>query len=368
LYNILFISSEFPPGPGGIGEHAYNITNELRKKNINVDIITRSRFQFPHQHYDKTIPMTILRYSSLTQLFNCYYNFFNQQIKRQKRYDWVFVSGLNHVIAIGILQYFVKIKSLTILHGHEPLMVKNIKKLILFYALKKMDLIVAVSNFSKKSAQKLINDKNIIVINNGLDPYRIDKYCNINKKKNPIQYDGPIRLITVGRLCKRKGQHNIINALENLEKYYPEIEYHMVGLPQDITRLKKLALDKNVQNKVIFHGFLDDKKMFNLLQDCDIFLLLSENQNDGDVEGFGIVILEANYLGLPCIGSIGCGIEDAIDDNINGILINPLKKIELIEALDKIIKSYNYYSYNARLFSRNKTWKNVAKSYLNLLK
>mgnify|MGYP003346336418 CR=1 FL=1 len=47
-------------------------------------------------------------------------------------------------------------------------------------------------------------------------------------------------------------------------------------------------------------------------------MMLSERQPDGDIEGFGIAILEANYYGLPAIGASDCGIEDAIDEGNTG--------------------------------------------------
>ena len=152
-----------------------------------------------------------------------------------------------------------------------------------------------------------------------------------------------------------------------LKSEYPFIEYHIVGLPHDEGKIKKLAIQHNVEQNIFIHGKLDDGDMIKLLQSCDIFILLSENQDDGDVEGFGIAILEANYLGLPAIGSLGCGIEDAIEDTINGKLINPRNQNELLSAINEIIHSYKKYSKNAIKKVQYSTWSHVAKKYLRLL-
>ena len=73
----------------------------------------------------------------------------------------------------------------------------------------------------------------------------------------------------------------------------------------------------------------------------EIFIMMSEMTESGDVEGFGIAIIEANSLGLPSIGTLGSGIEDAIENNFSGVLVNNNQK-EVYASVKKIIESYNF--------------------------
>ena len=71
----------------------------------------------------------------------------------------------------------------------------------------------------------------------------------------------------------------------------------------------------------------------------DIFVMLSEETTTGDVEGFGIAVIEANALGIPTIGTMGSGLEDAISDKITGFLVNKNKKRVKHGKANKISKA-----------------------------
>ena len=67
-------------------------------------------------------------------------------------------------------------------------------------------------------------------------------------------------------------------------------------------------------------------------------MMLSSNNNNTDFEGFGITVLEGNLYGVPAIGAEKSGLEDAIIDQHNGILVNPNKKEEIIKSLKNIFE------------------------------
>ena len=110
------------------------------------------------------------------------------------------------------------------------------------------------------------------------------------------------------------------------------------------------------------------KSKIELLQQADVFVMLSETTKSGDAEGFGIAILEANAIGIPAIGSLGCGIEDAIDNGVSGKLINPKDPNEFADALEEILNNYETYSQNAITWSQDFKWDKVIKLYLDILK
>ena len=124
----------------------------------------------------------------------------------------------------------------------------------------------------------------------------------------------------------------------------------------------ELATKLGVENSVKFHGYLSIDEVVEKLLSSDIFVMLSENIENGGVEGFGIAILEANHLGLPAIGSLGCGIEDAISNGYNGKLISNDSPADLYLATRNIIENYKNYSKNSMRWAKERTWELVIES------
>ncbi len=178
---------------------------------------------------------------------------------------------------------------------------------------------------------------------------------------------GKPSLITVGSISERKGQRNVINALPTLIKSYPEIHYHMVGKLYKKEEFFNLAKKLNVDKHITFHGAVSDEVKIKLLQNSDIFTMLSQKTASGDVEGFGIAILEANSLGIPSIGAKNCGIEDAILDYKSGILIQNNNPSELKKSIKNILEKYDLYGHESKLWASKFSWTNIIKGYIKIL-
>jgi len=214
-----------------------------------------------------------------------------------------------------------------------------------------------------------------------------------------------IILFSLGRLVKRKGFDQVIKALnlieseqaivrlqlnlnyhyfkqENLEKKNQFLEgetlesrlqeinsapsqsperncddknlnyhYFIAGQGPDEEYLKNLLKNKNkinkpcfyqnnFNNKITFLNQISEIEKWSWLSLSDIFLMPSRNIN-GDVEGFGIVYLEANLMNTPVIASYSGGIQDAVINNFNGLLVDPENTKELANSITKLIKDKN---------------------------
>ena len=218
-----------------------------------------------------------------------------------------------------------------------------------------------MSSFSKKYNKSYYPQLDVSVINNGIDINRFKKFPKNKKKINGV------RLLTIGSLTERKGQKNIINALPLLRNKFGNVFYQMVGAPVLSNEYENLASSCGVQKLIKIHSVLPDDLMVDVIYDSNIFIMLSNNLISGDVEGFGIAILEANYFGLPAIGSKNCGIEDAICDRKTGRLINPNNPNELVEAIDDVLENYKNYSEEAKKWALSNDWSIRSKAYLEMI-
>src|SRR5207248_11117209 len=83
------------------------------------------------------------------------------------------------------------------------------------------------------------------------------------------------------------------------------------------------ALEAGLDDCVRFLGRVGDEDLVPLMQAADVFVHPNRELENGDVEGFGIVFLEANACGVPVIGGRSGGTPDAVQDGVTGFLVDP---------------------------------------------
>ncbi len=119
-------------------------------------------------------------------------------------------------------------------------------------------------------------------------------------------------VLTVGRLQKRKGHDQMIRALPQVLRRVPDVLYAVVGAGAERPLLEKLAADLGLGEHVHFHGELDDEAMLACYQQCDLFVL-PNRQIGSDIEGFGMVLVEAQACGKPVIAGASGGTAETMN-------------------------------------------------------
>lgn len=360
--NLLFLSTEFPPQPGGIGNHALHLATGLHKNGYNVHLICdqRSPEGIEEQHFDNTLPFQVTRIKRKKPIVRSYLKRIQSALKLARKNEIVFASGKFSLWLGAFLKIrYPRKKYIAVLHGSEARLGNPILRQLTHWSLKKYDTVIAVSNFTASLVADL-SLKRVVVIPNGFE-----MNLQISLVKKPSDY---ISLITVGNVTERKGQHNIIAALPTLLKSFPNLQYHIVGIPTEKEKLVCQMNELKVADAVVFHGKVSEKRKQELLLNSDIFVMLSENTKSGDVEGFGIAILEGNSLGLPSIGALGCGIEDAVKEGYSGKLIHNKEPLAFSDAIQEIMNNYETYSSNAVSWSKNFSWDKIILSYIEVLR
>jgi len=358
---ILIITSEFPPQPGGIGNHGYNLAKQLQLHGYIVTVLTdvRSKKGIEEEQFDATLPFKVIRIKRYGFILFTYLKRILMYWKAVSNYDLVLASGKFPLWMIGLDPLLNNKKKYVVIHGSE-LNLKGFAKKLTNNALLNFNKIIAVSNFTKSLIQHLKHSK-VEVISNGFNIETCISEESTNKvikdKENPI-------LITVGNVTQRKGQLNVIEALPILIEKFPKIHYHIVGIPTMQQDFEELAKKLNVAEHITFHGLVTEQKKQQLLQESTIFVMLSTKTITGDVEGFGIAIIEANAFGLPAIGSNTSGIVATIHNNVSGKLVDPKNKDAILNAVEEISNNYSNYSINATAWSAQFKWEVIIKKYL----
>lgn len=182
--------------------------------------------------------------------------------------------------------------------------------------------------------------KKIEVINPGVDE---QTFCPAEPDpafREKIGWDDQFVCLTVGRLQRRKGHDKMIEAIPQIKAEIPNILYAIVGqgdnYPNLVAKVKKLGLEQHVQ----FLDEIEDEDLISCYQQCDIFIL--PNRSDGnDIEGFGMVLVEAQASGKAVIAGASGGTAETMDVGKTGMIVdctNPGTIAKAVISLKKEIE------------------------------
>lgn len=145
-------------------------------------------------------------------------------------------------------------------------------------------------------------------------------------------------ILTVGRLVLRKGHDLVIQAIAAWREALDSIRYVIAGTGPEEHRLRRLAEELGVQDRLVFAGHVPDEDLPGLYAACDVFVMPSRalDARDG-IEGFGTVFLEAGACGKPVIGGRSGGVLEAVEDGVTGLLVDPHDVEGLARALRRLL-------------------------------
>lgn len=248
----------------------------------------------------------------------------------------VFPYGIVAVLASWGLEKKIVITAIgsgSILPFYRPLLA-----IVARWCIRRADRVIAISKFTRDEILKKIPDLSIRVINPGINWSEFE-----HSAKNPFSKDvlemQPY-IISVGTIRWRKGYKRSIRAFAEVARRFPELKYVIIGKRHSesfFQELQKLITELNLQGKILFFDSIETREeLLGMYRGAELFCLFSENVNH-DVEGFGIVFLEAAACGLAVVGVKNCGVEDAVEDGKNGILIGSRDPNDFADAICEIL-------------------------------
>lgn len=206
------------------------------------------------------------------------------------------------------------------------------------FALKKAHKLIAISEFTRGEILKKVRGITIQVIHPGVDleEHKDAAETSLPEKVKTMQ---PY-ILSVGTIRWRKGYKKSIRAFADVAEKFPDYRYVIAGKRQSenfFQELQGIIRELRLEGKVVFIDSLDSRReLLQWYRGAELFCLFSENINH-DVEGFGIVFLEAAACGLPVVGMKHCGVEDAVADGRNGILVGLREPKEFAGAIVSIL-------------------------------
>lgn len=303
---ILFLTRVHPPVTGGLENQSYNLINNFKK-------INKETFSIINTKGKKALPY-FLPYAYAKAL---------RLIKKHKITHVHLSDGVMALIGAR-LKKKTGVKVAVTIHGLDVTFDNKYYQKIIPKRINELDKVICISENTKKECLKKGIDKNkIVVVPNGVNSNefvirkpkaelreKLSKEININLKGKKI-------LFTSGRLVKRKGvEWFVSNVMPKLGKDYI---YLISGDGGEREMIEKAINQKNLKN-VYLLGKTDFEVLKLLYNSADLFIMPNISVR-GDVEGFGLVAVEAGSCGLPVIASKVDGIPAAVLEGKTGWLV-----------------------------------------------
>ncbi|MCB0162683.1 MAG: glycosyltransferase family 4 protein [Anaerolineae bacterium] len=357
----LLIATGFPPQLGGIQTVLYQISLHLPSENIVVltpsvsgDEEFDSRCQFSINRKKITFLAALIRklIAFVSPLIADTFLYLLPAIRLLRLYQIDTIQcGHISVALVGFLLKKLYGTPYIIYTYAQEILLEPIPKWQFFdRALKRVifrhaDTIVTISEYTKrKIIQWGVSEAKIVKIPLGVDLTNVtDKNNMTDEIIGRLSLSNKRIILTVARLVERKGNDMVIKSLPMVLKEIPNIVYLVVGSGPMEERLTTLVNELNLQDDVIFCGDVSQEWMPVYYRICDVFIMPSRSlESKGDVEGFGIVFLEANAYGKPVIGGRSGGVPDAVLDGVTGLLVDPNSTDEIASAIIRLLTQTDY--------------------------
>jgi len=204
------------------------------------------------------------------------------------------------------------------------------------------DAVVANAEFSRKSLLRIgVSESRIVKITPGVDLERFSPRPAREDLIDKWNLRGKKVVLTVARLISRKGHDLVLRAIACLKRELPDAVYLIVGRGPEEQKLQNLAVELGIMDSVRFAGHVPEELLPDCYNLCDVFAMLNREEADGDLEGFGMVFLEANATGKPVIGGRSGGTADAIEEGKTGFLVDADRLDELTAMLRMLLTDAN---------------------------
>jgi phosphatidylinositol alpha-1,6-mannosyltransferase len=351
---ILFISRAYPPIIGGIENQNWELGKWLGKI-AEVTIIANKGGK-------KFLPF-FLPYAALKSLFLA------------RKYDAILLGdGVLGILAYKLKFFYPKKPVVCVVHGLD-LTFKSIiyqKFWVNKFLKNSVDKFIAVGNETVKVAkEKGISENKIVFIPNGINTEKFYKECD-QKKLEEILHENLQNkkiILTSGRLVKRKG---VAWFIENVLSRLPEnIIYIVAGDGPDKENIQNSVQKIQLPGRVKMLGRVSNETRNILFNTSDIFVQ-PNIKIVGNMEGFGLSVIEAASCKKVVLVSNIEGLKDAIIDGQNGFLVESGNAESWAKKINELLSDDSFrqeFGEKARQYViDNFRWEIIAKKYLDEIK
>jgi phosphatidyl-myo-inositol dimannoside synthase len=354
---ILFITRKYPPTKGGMEKVAYDLYNHLSE----IEDVILVKWGGSNKWLPLVLPSILIR-SFLILLTN--------------KVDVIYLQdGL--LSPLGVILKLFRVPIVITIHGLDITYRNKVYQFVVPRCVAQLDNVICISQATKEECMHrgIPRDKMSIVPNGISDDFFIENK-NRDQLKETLSNELNINLtdkkiiLSVGRLVERKGLHWFIeNVIPKIKEQRQDFVYLIVGDGIFKDTIREIIDRNNLEDDVVMLGKVDDKILKILYNSSDVFAM-PNIPVEGDMEGFGVVILEAASCGVPVVASELEGIKAAVKNGKNGFLVEFHDVNMFAEVIIELLKKdyeIKDVGKRAREFTlENYEWGKIAEQYYNV--
>lgn len=345
---LLLCTQDFPPDVGGTQTYALEIARGIARKGHHVTVVCPERQNTASCDNDLDhAGLRVLRVASSQDTFPIKAIPVLRRLVSTGAVDVAFAVAWPSALALllaGVRRRRIPLALAA--HGRELLLEpvgvpggQAVYDAVRRRVVRRADLLLPVSRYTASLLVPFgVPATKIQIVNNGTDPdvfFPVDAaQCAALRARLGVP-PGPM-ILTVSRLVGRKGVNTVLEALPGVLRAHPKASYVVAGDGPDRNALVALAARLGLAEHVHFLGRIPYAELRTLYTTADVFVLPAREARP-DVEGFGIVFLEAGACGTPVIGADTGGIPDAIEHGRTGLLVPPDDPAALERALGELL-------------------------------
>lgn len=337
MKKTLLVTLEYPPFIGGVANHLASLAENFDPNKI---VVLADNYP-DSKSFDSQQKYKIIRKKLLFKLIRPRWllmYFVVKKIVRRYNIEQILVG---QILPVGKIASMLKLPYIIMTYAMDVTILGAVdrKKKMAQNIIDQAKYIVTISDFTKNQLIKLGTDEEKVKL---VYPCPTLKSTDINDQKlaevkNKYNPNNKKIILTTGRLVQRKGQDMVIKAMKKVIEQENDVLYLIGGKGEYEKKLKDLVKERSLEDYVKFIGFFSEEELPYLYAMSDVFIMASRQLEDQDVEGFGIVFLEANMFEKPVIGGNSGGIPSAVEDNVSGLLVDPTSIDEISDAIIKLL-------------------------------
>ncbi|MBI3466172.1 MAG: glycosyltransferase family 4 protein [Planctomycetes bacterium] len=345
----LLFSEIFPPRTGGSGRWFWEIYRRLPRDRYAFAVGEHARqdeFDSVHDLHLERLPLAMPEWGlrSFAGLRDYWRNV--RQIRGVIRRHNVTRIHCARCLPEGVVG--LAIKKLTgtpymcYVHGEDVNTAMNSREhaMLVRWVLKHTDCCIANS---RNTANLLMQNWNcpvdrVRILHPGVDTTRFTPAARSDVVRCKLGWgDRPV-VLTVGRLQRRKGHDMLIRALPDIRAKVPGVLFAIVGNGEEREYLEGLSHQLGVADHVQFRGETTDEELVQCYQQCDLFAL-PNREIDRDIEGFGMVLVEAQACGKPVIAGDSGGTAETMQVGKTGLIVDCREPEPLAKGVVSLLTS-----------------------------
>ncbi|WP_055476143.1 glycosyltransferase family 4 protein [Gordonia sp. HS-NH1] len=325
MARTLLLTNDFPPRPGGIQSYLQNLVELLPPEDV---VVYAPRWRGDsHEKFDAAAAYRVYRHPTTLMLPTPFVARRAAEIVRREQIStvWFGAAAPLAVLAPAMRRAGAQ-RIVASTHGHEVgwSMLPGARQ-VLGHIGRHTDVITFVSRYTRGHFASAFGARAALEhLPPGVDTQRFAPDPVLRQRfRERLDLGERPTILCLSRLVPRKGQDVLIRALPLIRRTIPDATLVIVGGGPYAKTLRDLAADTGVAGEVIFTGSVPADELAAYHNIADVFAMPSRTRGRGlDVEGLGIVYLEASASGVPVVAGLSGGAPETIEEGVTGTAVD----------------------------------------------